>query len=116
MTANGKSAEEMVGLREAGALRGMTPSLIEVLASLGEEGNTVEDLTVTLQLFPYGDRVTLHAYGYVEKKRPGLGDRGVERWVATPKMVELTEAAHQLRDHLTTKATGHAILDFLEGR
>lgn len=69
-------------------LEGLNESLIEALASLN--GSTEDDLLVTFQVMPWGDRATLAAYGVVTLMREG----GVGRVAAVaPVAVELTAAA-----------------------
>lgn len=73
-------------------LLGLTPSLVEDLASL--VGHTEEDLFVSFQVMPWGDRATLAAYDIVDLD-PSSGNRGRILRVS-PAAVELVNAAAEL--------------------
>ena len=72
-------------------LAGLAPKLVITLAQL--VGQSLEDLQVTIQLLPWGDRATLAAYGAItmdDNTGPGRKVR------ALPACEELTYAAAEL--------------------
>lgn len=54
----------MLHAEPAKVLTGLAPQLVITLAQLA--GASLEDLRVTIQLLPWGDRATLAAYGAIE--------------------------------------------------
>ena len=72
-------------------LVGLAPSLVEDLAQL--VGSTEEDLLVSFQVMPYGNRATLAAYGLIEMDKSPGGRRRVVS--VSPAAVELVNSASE---------------------
>lgn len=81
------SPEDLIGSEMARILEGLRPGLALDLADL--DGSSFEELNVSIQVMPYGDRATLAAYDLVLIDRSGEKSRTA----ALPKLVEATRAA-----------------------
>ena len=81
--------EELIGKEMTQIFQGLRPGLVLDLADL--DGSTIDDLNVSLQIMPFGDRATLAAYELVaiDGRKP----------TALPKLVEATRAAAVSRQY-----------------
>lgn len=86
------TAADNLHFEPARVLAGLAPKLVITLAQL--VGSSLEDLQVTVQLLPWGDRATLAAYGAIEMDDHHDG-RGRKIRVL-PECEDLTWAAHEL--------------------
>lgn len=87
------SIDELIGEDHAGVLRGLAPSLVGDLAKFA--GSSIDDLRVSFQVMPFGDRVTLKAYGFLSESERG-------HLIVEPEMLDLIGSAAALAIHSGT--------------
>lgn len=91
-------------------LVGLSPELVLDLAHLA--GSTLDDLLVTFQVMPWGDRATLAAYKAIELAPSGPSRGRVSK--VLPFSLELVEAAAEIAGGSSDVARMAAELRFLE--
>lgn len=85
-------------------LIGLRPELVRSLANLA--GSTQEDLLVTFQVMPWGDRATLAGYGVLELARNGKAQGRVVS--VHPEAIDLVNVAASMVNTTLTADTDHA--------
>ena len=104
-----RNEEERVSFDPTDVLVGLSPSLVEDLATF--VGSSEEDLLVSFQIMPWGDRAALAAFKIVElSDKPGQRGQVIK---VTPAAVDLVNAAFealQAAEVSTPRVKGSSVL------